>query len=293
MDKPARLQVDPDTIPDDDKPAKTGDTFNIWYLKWSGGDGLKNYVKLKFKVEINKDSGYTKARGSEPICVFFARGSCYLGKNCKYYHRLPLELDFPIPTQDCFGRDKTAEYRDDMDGVGSFNKHNRTLYLGGLHSGGSNLDQVLTKHLQEYGPIEYIKVLYSKGCAFITFKSESQAQFIKEAMQNQLLDGNEILNIRWANEDPNPAAKLNEKRQLDELTIETINKLIKQTSKKPKKEKVEEVEVKKVLTIEQKKFNFDKDALEKFAFIRNTPKGVPKAKTLAQAVGGYSSDEDE
>ena len=30
------------------------------------------------------------------------------------------------------------------------------------------------------------------------------AEFAKEAMTNQTLDGKEILTIKWANEDPNP-----------------------------------------------------------------------------------------
>lgn len=30
------------------------------------------------------------------------------------------------------------------------------------------------------------------------------AEFAKECMQNQALDANEIIMIKWANEDPNP-----------------------------------------------------------------------------------------
>ena len=126
--KPARLQVDPETIPDDDKPPQTGNVFNIWFLKWSGGDSSnKNFTKLKFRVNIKKDSGYTRAQSNAPLCLFFARGCCYLGKKCSYYHRLPKDTDYFIPTQDCFGRDKTSDYKDDMNGVGSFNKVNRTV----------------------------------------------------------------------------------------------------------------------------------------------------------------------
>ena len=38
-------------------------------------------------------------------------------------------------TIDCFGRDKFNEYRDDMGGVGSFNRENRTIYVGHIHLG--------------------------------------------------------------------------------------------------------------------------------------------------------------
>ena len=36
----------------------------------------------------------------------------------------------PDTSKDCFARDKFADYRDDMGGVGSFQRQNRTLYIG-------------------------------------------------------------------------------------------------------------------------------------------------------------------
>lgn len=238
--RPARLQVDLDQIPDDDKPAQTGNIFNIWFLRWSGGDSSSNsYTKLKFRVNIAKDSGYTKATEFwSPICLFFCRGCCYHGKNCSYLHRLPNEKDYIIPTQDCFGRDKTSDYKDDMSGVGSFNKTNRTLYVGGLHMS-EKIENILTKHFQEFGSIDKIRVLYSKGCAFISFRLEREAQFAKEAMQNQSLDGNEVLTIKWANEDPNPTSQQQEKRKLEELALETVKGLLAKSEKKQKKAKIE------------------------------------------------------
>lgn len=235
--KPARLQVDPDTITDDDKPPQTGNVFNIWFLKWSGGDSsTKNYTKLNFRVNIKQDSGYTKAKSKVPLCLFFARGCCYLGKKCSFYHRLPNEKDYFPPTQDCFGRDKTSEYKDDMNGVGSFNKVNRTLYVGGLHMS-DKMENTLTKHFQEFGSIDKIRVLYNKACAFVTYRTEWEAQFAKEAMQNQSLDGKEVLNIRWANEDPNPEAQRQEKRRLEEASINTVKHLLELVSKNDKKRK--------------------------------------------------------
>jgi hypothetical protein len=37
------------------------------------------------------------------------------------------------PNVDCFGRDKHADYRDDMGGVGSFMRQNLTIYVGRIH----------------------------------------------------------------------------------------------------------------------------------------------------------------
>lgn len=52
--------------------------------------------------------------------------------------------------------------------------------------------------------------------------SEVHAQFAKEAMACQSLDGDEILNVRWATEDPNPVAKVAEKRRIEDIGQEVI-----------------------------------------------------------------------
>lgn len=52
--------------------------------------------------------------------------------------------------------------------------------------------------------------------------SEFNAQFAKEAMACQSLDNDEILNVRWATEDPNPTSKVAEKRRLEEIGREAI-----------------------------------------------------------------------
>ncbi|ODV78782.1 uncharacterized protein CANTADRAFT_26727 [Suhomyces tanzawaensis NRRL Y-17324] len=310
MASPARVQVDPDTFPDD-KPAQTGTVFNIWYLKWSGGgesSSLRSYTKLKFRVSIAKDAGYTTAKNNLPICLFFARGCCYLGKKCLYHHRLPRDTDYIMPTQDCFGRDKTAEYRDDMDGVGSFNTTNRTLYVGGLHMSDS-IENTLTKHFQEFGSIEKIRALYGKSCAFVTFRLESEAQFAKEAMQNQSLDGKEVLNIRWANEDPNPVAQLQEKARMEEIAMSTVKNLLAQIDEPaPKKQKVTveepEEQVEEKNTSETKAIEFAPQiphakgisfSLNSLSTLAKLKAKKEKEKTVQSTtlIAGYSSDEEE
>lgn len=228
LTNPARLQVDPDSINDDDKPPQTGHTFNIWYLKWAGGDlSARNYVKLKFRVDIAQDSGYTRARDHDsPICFFFAKGCCYKGKDCPFLHRLPQVMDRSLPAQDCFGRDKTADYRDDMGGVGLMNKANRTLYVGGLHVS-EDIEEVVSRHFLEFGTIARLRVVKAKSCAFVTFQTEAQAQFAKEAMDLQSLDGSDVLSVKWANDDPNPASQETHKRELEDVAMETVRKLLK------------------------------------------------------------------
>lgn len=229
--KPARLQVDVDSIPDD-KPPQTGHTFNIWYLQWAGGDPSgKNYIQLKFRVDIGRDSGSTRGQDDKsPICLFFARGCCYKGKKCRYLHRLPTDKDHWPVTQDCFGRDKLADYNDDMSGVGLLTRTNCTLYVGGLHMN-NEMEETLTRHFAEFGSIDKIRVLPSKSCAFIKYRLESEAQFAKEAMQAQTLNGKDILDIKWANDDPNPEAQKNAKRELENEAVETVKRLLGDTKR--------------------------------------------------------------
>lgn len=65
-------------------------------------------------------------------------------------------------------------------------------------------------------------MLQYRSVAFVTYVSEFGAQFAKEAMACQSLDNDEILNVRWATEDPNPVQKVAEKRRLEELGQDAI-----------------------------------------------------------------------
>ena len=82
------------------------------------------------------------------------------------------------------------------------------------------LEDSVYKHFIEWGEIEYckllsgflswsdigisVRVLTGRGVAFVRYKSRVTAEFAKEAMNCQAMDDNEILNVRWATEDPNP-----------------------------------------------------------------------------------------
>lgn len=70
--------------------------------------------------------------------------------------------------------------------------------------------------------IHTVKILQYRSVAFVTYVSELHAQFAKEAMACQSLDNDEILNVRWATEDPNPVQKVAEKRRLEEMGQEAI-----------------------------------------------------------------------
>ena len=62
-----------------------------------------------------------------------------------------------------------------------------------------------------------VRVLQYRSVAFVTYVSELNAQFAKEAMACQSLDNDEILNVRWATEDPNPTSKVEERERLEQM----------------------------------------------------------------------------
>ncbi|THU86531.1 hypothetical protein K435DRAFT_805040 [Dendrothele bispora CBS 962.96] len=237
MNRPARKQVKPGDVEKKETP-QTGKEYNIWYNKWAGGDredSYSNKVKSQTRCSIKRDAGLTRANttGNKYCCLFFARGCCPYGWECEYLHCLPdPDTALPDSSKDCFARDKFADYRDDMGGVGSFNRMNRTLYVGRIKEtgGGGETEEVVRRHFKEFGEIERdesetgwaVKVLQYRSVAFVTYKSEFHAQFAKESMACQSLDNDEILNVRWATEDPNPVSKVKEKRRLEEMGQDAI-----------------------------------------------------------------------
>ncbi|KIX96761.1 uncharacterized protein Z520_07481 [Fonsecaea multimorphosa CBS 102226] len=227
--RPARPQVDPSTIKSE-PPPQTGTVFNIWYNKWSGGDREDAYLSnhaAPSRCNIRNDSGWTAADRTPGsyFCLFFARGLCPKGHECQYLHRLPTIYDVFNPNVDCFGRDKHSDYRDDMGGVGSFMRQNRTLYVGRIHVS-DDIEEVVARHFQEWGEIERIRVLTGRGVAFVTYVNEANSQFAKEAMAHQALDHNEILNVRWATVDPNPLSQKREAARIEEQAAEAVRRAL-------------------------------------------------------------------
>lgn len=245
MDRPARLQVDPATITADDKPPQTGTVFNIWYLKWSHGDSSSRQVheRSKFRVDIAKDQGYTKAKPGASICLFFARGCCYKGLQCEYFHRLPNANDASSLVTDCFGRDRTTQARDDHDGVGVINQRNCSLWVGGIDLPPKLLEATLSKAFSEFGEVVKCRVLSKKRCGFVTYASESLAQFAKEAMQNQSVGNNDVIQVRWATADPSQKARQEEIEARQNEATETVKRLLKELEEEEEEQQQQDAPV--------------------------------------------------
>lgn len=230
--RPARVQCEKHDLTSDDLAHQPGTVFNIWYRKWAGGDTDKALQNRRspYRCRVSRDSGYTRAdqRAGSYFCLYFARGMCYKGPKCEYLHRLPTSLDVFNQNVDCFGRDKFANYRDDMAGVGSFLRENRTLFVGYIKLPQGRLESLVRKSFQEWGKIDRVKALNNRNFAFVTFHNESNAQFAKEAMSHQTLTGKETLVVKWAAEDVTSESAAQDKLVMEKLAAETIQQVLSQ-----------------------------------------------------------------
>ncbi|BFZ57012.1 Pre-mRNA-splicing factor [Savitreella phatthalungensis] len=234
--RPARRQVD-ERKSATELPAQTGQVFNIWYGQWSGGDrwdpAAQGGVPAETRCNPARDSGWTQAdragvvAGATYFCLYFARGCCAEGPECKFLHRIPRATDIFPPNVDCFGRDKHADYRDDMGGVGSFLRQNHTLYVGRITIGDAVEEQVSTQ-FTVWGDVERIRILNGRGVAFVTYANVASAEFAKEAMHNQTLGNGETLNVKWATQDPNPAAAARDAKRTEEQAAAAIRRALPQ-----------------------------------------------------------------
>jgi hypothetical protein len=158
------------------------------------------------------------------FCLHFARGACWRGHDCTYHHHVPTAADDAAaePTRDIFGRDRHQGHRSDMGGVGSITDDCRTLYVGGLRRGATgggdkdkdppSLEDLVRTHFSVWGELESVNIVPRISVAFVRYRLRSNAEFARAAMANQNLGGSEILNVRWAYEDPNPVAQASRDR---------------------------------------------------------------------------------
>eukprot|EP00041_Stephanoeca_diplocostata_P015472 m.295666 g.295666 ORF g.295666 m.295666 type:complete len:402 (+) comp20044_c1_seq2:107-1312(+) len=213
LKRPARVQVDPSEI----KKYNVEGTqeYNIWYDRYTG-DHWKNNVDKELsetKCDMVRDCGKTKADKWDPegtkhfFCIYFAKGRCSLGAECTFFHRIPTERDASRfdNSYDCFGRQRFNEHRQDRGGTGAFLDDCKTLYVGGI--GSSDNESAIWRGFGEWGTPKKINIVKRLNIAFVSYNNRLNAEFAKQAMAGQALDGKELLNIRWAYEDPNPKAQ--------------------------------------------------------------------------------------
>lgn len=222
MKKPARKQKD--FIDTSKFHTEGANEYNIWYGRYLGDQEVKGKERAPERCVLDKDAGYTRAdnkAGSEAVrkkhkrffCIHFSHGMCAKGEDCTYFHRVPTLIDDSQCEElfDCFGRQRHNKHRDDMSGVGSFMKPCRTLFVGGLlkqqYDSPKQHEEAIWKHFGEWGEVENVNVIQRLSIAFVRYRVRTSAEFAKEAMTGQALDHGEIIDIRWAHDDPNPVAQ--------------------------------------------------------------------------------------
>lgn len=216
-DRPARRQVkkeDAAASRSSSSSAPLGGDYNIWYHRHIGyeyRESRKDRGTLTRCVAA-RDAGRTRAdEETAPLCIHFAMGDCAKGPECAFRHRLPAPADERRAglTHDVFGRERFKTDRDDMGGVGSYSRENRTLYVAGLQPDKPprEYEEALRRHFGEWGELEYVRVLPARGIGFVRYRLRTAAEFAKVAMADQALDDGETLNVRWARVDPNPVAQ--------------------------------------------------------------------------------------
>ncbi|CEM15985.1 unnamed protein product [Vitrella brassicaformis CCMP3155] len=203
--------------------------YNIWYGKYAS-DRFDRKEREPASTRCNPytDSGWTKA-DTQPetefpaFCYYFARGCCMLGRECRYYHRVPTREDNQHldNTHDIFGRERHMKHRDDMGGVGTFEKDCRTLFIGdlkmdrGLPDGYAVLEESVRRNFSMWGPIVHMRVIPNKNIAFVEYEYRAAAEFAKVAMMDQWLDRkDEMITVKWAYDNPNPRAQRSDDKDL-------------------------------------------------------------------------------
>jgi len=206
--------------------------YNIWYGRKLGNKNWKDRDISETRCSVLKDCGKTKAAKDAYFCLHFAKGRCVNGSDCTFIHRVPTPIDDKKTdiTHDIFGRERHKTDRDDMGGVGSFSRDNRTIYIGGIKAAISDIEHIVRKHFEEWGNIEYVRVITNKSIAFVRYLYRSSAEFAKEAMADQTMDNGELLNVRWATEDSNPLARMADERNLHRVATEVVNKRLREMS---------------------------------------------------------------
>eukprot|EP01029_Cantina_marsupialis_P022763 TRINITY_DN5579_c0_g1_i1.p1 TRINITY_DN5579_c0_g1~~TRINITY_DN5579_c0_g1_i1.p1 ORF type:complete len:506 (+),score=137.03 TRINITY_DN5579_c0_g1_i1:121-1638(+) len=208
LKRPARKQVDKDEMGVVEGLHEKNIYFDK-FLTFEKDDGTVDPAETR--CVISRDAGYTKADKAKQnnktcFCIHFARGACAHGKECNYYHRIPMTNDMRWIDEfhDVFGRKRHKAKREDMRGVGSFEEECKSLFVTGLkYIPNYDVISVLKIHFGEWGPVERVFPIQKQAAAVVRFRTRYHAEFAKVAMTGQELDKKEVVGIRWAYEDKN------------------------------------------------------------------------------------------
>ena len=235
MSRPARQQVK-DTRKETAYIEGNYD-YNIWYDKYlTDRKEEKEKIPAEHKCIPSLDTGYTRAdkqekNGSSYFCLFFAKGCCSEGVNCRYYHRVPTfeECEKIENSRDIFGRSRFYAPLKDNGGIGVFTKECRTIYVYDLKKVETknpvkDMVRIIYENFSPWGEIENMNYIHVKSACYIKYSHRCSAEFAKEAMMRQSLVGEEILSIKWAFNETDPEMKKIREREEENLFVGAVQK---------------------------------------------------------------------
>ncbi|CAG8473466.1 15_t:CDS:2 [Acaulospora colombiana] len=246
--KPARKQVDDSIFKVGPTKADRPDAFyNIWYNKWSGGERTLKYSRQR----RDADWILTPVRRRPTKClthtfVYISLADVVLLVTSVItgteYHQNLIRW---IRQSTCLGATSlmnivkiwvasvrsTGKIERSMSDISTLVLTWRKSFANILANGEKSKKVVLlvclllvSQSLTISIYLLSVKILKDKGVAFVTYQCILNAEFAKEAMSNQSLDHNEVLNVRWATDDPNPRAKAEFKRKAEAIAAQAIQK---------------------------------------------------------------------
>lgn len=208
---------------------------NLWSGKEernTGSNSISERTKRATRCDSFVDSGWTRGEANSAFfCLYFARGKCSRGWACEYKHRVPTMGDDAHASHesDCFGRSRTETFVHANKGAGNYQRDSKVLYVNwaGASRHANDVQGMIERDFSEWGPIWEVYVKHKECIAFVRYSYRYAAEFAKEAMNRQSLiesSAGEALLVRWANNDPNPVAVNEQKREREELYSERLER---------------------------------------------------------------------
>eukprot|EP00243_Klebsormidium_subtile_P002690 TRINITY_DN15466_c0_g1_i1.p1 TRINITY_DN15466_c0_g1~~TRINITY_DN15466_c0_g1_i1.p1 ORF type:complete len:497 (+),score=67.99 TRINITY_DN15466_c0_g1_i1:164-1654(+) len=187
-----------------EKATKAGLDFESSYGKVRPNDTI---------LKLQRTTPYYK-RNRAHICSFFVRGECTRGAECPFRHEMP--TTGPLAQQNIKDRyygvndpvaAKLLERASQMPSlVPPEDEQITTLYVGGLDDRITEAD--LKDQFYSYGEIKSIRVVASRGCAFVTFTEREAAEKAAENVANKLVVRGLRLKLMWGRpQQPGPERK--------------------------------------------------------------------------------------
>jgi hypothetical protein len=119
-----------------------------------------------------------------------------------------------------------------------------------MHYGGAGtlpteqLRKLITENFEEWGPLENVNVIPMKTIAFVRYVWRASAEFAKAAMHQQTLRGcdtTEILDVRWANDDPNPRAVVRVQQEREEALRDAYVRAVNELEPEAKRARIQQL----------------------------------------------------